>query len=114
MAGRSCAALKEDPALRDIPVIMVTVSPDRGIGLSLGAAEVLTKPVDRARLTALIDRLLGRDGAVLVVEDDAATRDTIRHTVDKLGLGLAEAENGRVAFGISPRTPRLRSSCSTS
>ena len=48
------SALKADADLRDIPVIMVTVLSDRGIGLSLGAVDVLTKPVDRARLTALI------------------------------------------------------------
>jgi CheY-like chemotaxis protein len=64
-------ALKADPDLCDIPVIIVTVAPERGIGLSLGAVEVLTKPVDRARLTALINRLVCRDGLVLVVEDDA-------------------------------------------
>ena len=56
----------------------MTVAPERGIGLSLGAAEVLTKPVDRARLTALINRLVCRDGPVLVVEDDADTRDMMR------------------------------------
>jgi DNA-binding response OmpR family regulator len=66
------SALKADADLRDIPVVMVTVAPERGIGLSLGAVEVLTKPVDRARLTALIHRLVRRDGPVLVVEDDIA------------------------------------------
>ena len=44
------SALKADVELRDIPVVMVTVVPDRGIGLSLGAVDVVTKPVDRARL----------------------------------------------------------------
>ena len=40
------SALKADPDLCDIPVIIVTMVPDRGIGLSLGAVDVLTKPVD--------------------------------------------------------------------
>jgi len=35
-------ALKADAELRDIPVIMVTVAPDRGIGLSLRSPFVLT------------------------------------------------------------------------
>ncbi|MGH9809276.1 MAG: ATP-binding response regulator, partial [Terriglobia bacterium] len=56
--------LKANPKLCDIPVIMVTVAPDRGIGLSLGAAEVMTKPVDRAELTSLLRRLLFLDGPV--------------------------------------------------
>ena len=68
------SALKADADLRDIPVIIVTMLSDRGIGLSLGAVDVLTKPVDRARLTALIHGLVRRDGPVLVVEDDAGAR----------------------------------------
>ena len=92
-------ALKADADLYDIPVIIVTMAPDRGIGLSLGAVDVLTKPVDRARLTALIHRLVRRDGPVLVVEDDADTREMMRHTIVKMGLAVAEAANGRRALG---------------
>jgi CheY-like chemotaxis protein len=91
-------ALKADPDLCDIPVIMVTVAPDRGIGLSLGAAEVMTKPVDRGELTSLLHQLLSRDGPILVVEDDLATRETVRHTIEKMGLTVAEVTNGRLAL----------------
>ena len=92
------SALKADPDLRDIPVIVVTVLSDRGIGLSLGAVDVLTKPVDRARLTALIHSLVRRDGPVLVVEDDAGARGVIRLTIEKMGLAVAEAADGRQAL----------------
>jgi signal transduction histidine kinase/DNA-binding response OmpR family regulator len=92
------SALKADANLRDIPVIIVTVLSDRGIGLSLGAVDVLTKPVDRTRLTALIHSLLRRDGPVLVVEDDAGAREMIRQTIEKMGLSVAEAVDGRRAL----------------
>ena len=92
------SALKADAELCDIPVVMVSVAPDRGIGLSLGAVDVLTKPVDRARLTALIHRLVRREGPVLVVEDDADTREMMRHTIEKLGLAVTETANGRRAL----------------
>ena len=92
------SVLKADADLADIPVIIVTMAPDRGIGLSLGAVDVLTKPVDRARLTALIHRLVRREGPVLVVEDDADTREMMRHTIQKMGLAVAEAVNGRRAL----------------
>jgi CheY-like chemotaxis protein len=92
------SALKADANLRDIPVIIVTVLSDRGIGLSLGAVDVLTKPVDRARLMALIHGLLRRDGPVLVVEDDASAREMIRQTIEKMGLSVAEAVDGRRAL----------------
>ena len=92
------SALKADADLRDIPVVIVTMLSDRGIGLSLGAVDVLTKPVDRARLTALIHSLVRRDGAVLVVEDDADARAMIGQTIEKMGLPAAEAVDGRRAL----------------
>src|ERR1700722_546534 len=98
-------ALKADPDLCDIPVIMVTVAPDRGIGLSLGAAEVMTKPVDRAELTALLRQLLSRDGPLLVVEDDLATRETVRNTIERMGLSVAEVTNGRLALDWLAKNP---------
>jgi signal transduction histidine kinase/CheY-like chemotaxis protein/HAMP domain-containing protein len=98
-------ALKADPDLCDIPVIMVTVAPDRGIGLSLGAAEVMTKPVDRGELTSLLRQLLSRDGPILVVEDDLATCETVRHTIEKMGLTVAEVTNGRLALAWLAENP---------
>ena len=98
-------ALKSDPDLCNIPVIMVTVAPDRGIGLSLGAAEVMTKPVDRAELTSLLRQLLSRNGPILVVEDDLATRETVRHTIEKMGLTVAEVTNGRLALSWLAENP---------
>ncbi len=98
-------ALKADPELCDIPVVMVTMLPDRGIGLSLGADEFVTKPVDRARLSTLLRRLVQRDGTVLLVEDDGASRALLRHMVEKLRLIPVEAENGRVALDWLEHNP---------
>jgi signal transduction histidine kinase/CheY-like chemotaxis protein len=92
------STLKGDPELCEIPVIMVTVAPERGIGLSLGAVEVLTKPVDRGQLTALLNRLVRRDGPVLIVEDDADTRAMMGNTVEKMGLAVEDTANGRLAL----------------
>ena len=98
-------ALKADPELCDIPVVMVTVLPDRGIGLSLGADEFVTKPVDRARLGALLRRLVRLGGTVLLVEDEAGSRALVRHTVERLGLTAVEAEDGRAALDWLERNP---------
>jgi CheY-like chemotaxis protein len=64
----------------------------------LGAVDVLTKPVDRARLTALINGLLRREGPVLVVEDDAGAREMMRQTIEKMSLPVIEAADGRLAL----------------
>jgi signal transduction histidine kinase/CheY-like chemotaxis protein/HAMP domain-containing protein len=98
-------ALKANPELCDIPVIMVTVAPDRGMGLSLGAAEVMTKPVDRADLISLLRSLLSRDGPILLVEDDPATRETVRNAIEKMGLAVAEVTNGRMALSWLAENP---------
>ena len=46
--------LKADPALSEIPVMMITIVGDKDIGYSLGAVEYLTKPVDRDKLRQLV------------------------------------------------------------
>lgn len=43
-------ALKADPETRDIPVVIVSISPDGASALRLGASGHLEKPVDRERL----------------------------------------------------------------
>ena len=54
----------------------------------------------------MIHRLVRREGPVLIVEDDADTRDMMRHTVEKLGLTVVEAANGRLALSwLSEHAP---------
>jgi CheY-like chemotaxis protein len=56
-------ALKADPELMDIPVIMLTITDERGKGLLLGAAEYLIKPVDSEQLINLIRTCMKRDSS---------------------------------------------------
>src|SRR5438309_5317813 len=52
--------LKTDPALADVPVIVVTVEAEPATALALGADDYLTKPIDRARLEIWLRRLAQR------------------------------------------------------
>src|ERR1700737_282807 len=57
VAGKS----RENPATRNIPVIMLTALDDRNakmLGLNAGAEDFLTKPVDRAELCVRVRNLL--------------------------------------------------------
>ncbi len=94
------AALKSDPVLAEIPVIMLTIVDDQNMGYSLGATEYLTKPVDRDRLAAVLKRHVGEviSRSVLLVEDDADIRDVTRRVLEQDGWSVVEAENGRVAL----------------
>jgi PAS domain S-box-containing protein len=93
------AALKNEPGLASIPVVMLTIMDERDLGFSLGAAEYLTKPIERAQLSAVLGRYRRAPGAgVLVVEDDPATRAVLRRSLEKEGWRVTEAENGRVGL----------------
>ena len=94
------AALRGDPELADIPVVMATIVDEHKHGMALGAAGYLTKPIDRDRLVDLIRRFRAPVGPtqVLVVEDDASQRERIRSWLEPQQWLLTEAENGSVAL----------------
>ncbi|MFQ5657206.1 MAG: response regulator, partial [Candidatus Methylomirabilales bacterium] len=103
-------ALKADPDLADIPVIMVTIGDDRDMGYALGAAEYLTKPVNWKRLAGLLQkyRCPHPPCPVLLVEDDADMRAMMGRMLEKGGWAVAVAENGRVALErMAERRPDL-------
>jgi PAS domain S-box-containing protein len=92
--------LKADPDLADIPVVMLTIVDNKNLGYALGAADYLTKPIQRDRLLAMLEKYChtAETTTVLVVEDDAGTREIIRRLLEKTGIQVVEAENGRVAL----------------
>jgi adenylate cyclase len=94
------AALKGDPALADIPVVIVTIVDEQRRGIALGAAGYLTKPIDRERLIEIVShlRVVGAPGTVLVVEDDEDERQLVRATLEARGWTVREAANGRLAL----------------
>jgi CheY-like chemotaxis protein len=94
------SSLKKDPNLKDIPVIMLSITDDRRLGYALGASEFLTKPIDQKELLPTIARhIRGKSAArILIVEDDEATRKIIRHAIDEKKWVVTEAENGRIGL----------------
>jgi signal transduction histidine kinase/CheY-like chemotaxis protein len=99
-------ALKSDLDLAATPIVIVTVLEDRGIAISLGAAEFLTKPVDRARLAATIRQHVYGSGVVLIVDDEPESRQIARRHLDRLGWEVAEAEDGESALLWLSQNPR--------
>jgi CheY-like chemotaxis protein len=92
--------LKSEPGTAGIPVVMVSGVEDRDIGLALGAADYLQKPVDREQLVATLRRFRGgsEPRPVLVVEDDEVTREVVCHALVADGWIVSEARNGREAL----------------
>jgi PAS domain S-box-containing protein len=95
--------LKNDPRTSKIPVIVVTIVDQPGVGTALGADEYLVKPVDKTTLLAAVERCLNSRGGVaparpiLVVEDDASTREMIEELLTTRGYSVITAADGAQA-----------------
>jgi signal transduction histidine kinase/DNA-binding response OmpR family regulator len=104
------AALKADPAVRGIPVVMLTMVDDPNRGFTLGAAGFATKPVNRGRLSRLLRKYssAGVAGGVLVVDHDDAARALLRAMLETEGWNVREAENGKAALArMEEERPQL-------
>ncbi|MEM7482358.1 MAG: response regulator [Acidobacteriota bacterium] len=94
------AELKSDAATAAIPVIMLSMMDNHDMGMTLGATEYLTKPVNRDQLIPLLHKLSGNGaaGRILIVEDDTETRSLMRRMLDSDGWAVDEAANGRIGL----------------
>ncbi len=93
------AAIKGDPELADIPVILLTIIDEKNRGFALGASEYLVKPVDRDKLIRVLRQLsTPAGGSVLVVDDDEISRAGLRNALQQAGWQVAEADNGQIAL----------------
>jgi signal transduction histidine kinase/CheY-like chemotaxis protein len=98
--------LKSDPKVAEIPVVLITMVDGRDMGKTLGAADYLPKPIDRERLSAVLRKYKCTTPPcpVLLVEDDAATRELMRRTLSAAGWTVREAANGRDALTMIQRS----------
>lgn len=93
------SSLKEDPSTAGIPVVMLTMVEDRPMGYALGAAEYLTKPVDKTRVLEAVARLVpGQAGDILLVEDEPMAAEIVRRTLESEGHACRHARHGREAL----------------
>ncbi len=101
-------SLKSDKELCEIPVILATILADRELGLSLGAVEYLTKPIDTRKLIRTIEACGGGNRDVLVIDDDQASRDFLRRILIKKDWRVHEASDGLRGIKLMKRLlPRL-------
>ena len=104
------SALKTDPELAEIPVVVVTIVDEKNLGYALGASDYLSKPIDRDRLVTVLNKHRGErlPSPVLIVEDDAPSREVLKRLMQKEGCLVHEAENGRVGLErVAQTQPKL-------
>ena len=88
--------LKNDPATKNIPAIIVTTIEDQQKGFALGADAYCVKPVDRQWLiTQLTDRTRPVDqGQVLIIDDEESSRYIVKTFLRETPYSVVEAVNG--------------------
>ena len=93
-------ALKADPELASIPVIMATFLDEKETGFALGATDFLTKPINRKQLAQLLQkyRCAHPPCPVLLVEDNKELRELFQRILEQEGWTVAQAENGRAGL----------------
>jgi len=95
--------LKRDPRTAQIPLIVVSIIDQPSMGALLGADEYLVKPVDKPTLLGAIARHITRQAirragrSILVVEDDAPTREFIAEMLSGQGFVVTTAADGAQA-----------------
>jgi PAS domain S-box-containing protein len=105
--------LRADPETRDIPVVVVSITDDRDLGLSAGAAAWLVKPVQRRQFIEALDRVMPNgkhDGKqlALVVDDDTEAVDLATDILRQRGFEVIQAFGGNEGLSLAlERLPSL-------
>src|SRR5262245_34238060 len=90
------AEVRDGPATRHLPIVVVTGIDDRAKGHALGADAYALKPVDRGWLPDTLKRLIEaqRSPRVLLIDDDEISRYLVRTRLAEARIAVQEASGG--------------------
>jgi signal transduction histidine kinase/DNA-binding response OmpR family regulator len=96
-------ALKADPVTAEIPVVVVSMLDERGMGFALGAAEYLVKPVSREHVLAALSRVgvLPEAGTLLVIDDDPLALELVTAVLEPRGWTVLSAGDGETGTAMA-------------
>ncbi len=96
--------LKNDPAMRHIPVHIMSVDDQDLNAFKKGAMGYLTKPISQEYLDNAfqkIEHFISQDiKSLLLVEDDVNSRMSVKKLLDGSDVQISEADNGRQALDL--------------
>lgn len=100
------SAIKADPKLAGIPIMICTVTDSHELALSHGITDYVAKPIDRTTFLRTTRRVLGLEhGEILVVDDDENHRTLVRRILVSAGFAVNEAKDGKEALAIVREAP---------
>lgn len=93
------------------PILFVSANDsldNRIRGFHLGSLEFISKPFTRGDIARAVDRVLRPVPAfagmtALIIDDNRSLRQMVRACLERSGLAIMEAENGREAFNLLQR-----------
>lgn len=101
------ARLKSDPAMSDIPVIVVSIlSPDETGSTGLELSGWVQKPLDERALAGVIERAFRKESRkpqLMLVEDDEDLASVIKASFERYGIQTIHARNGKEAIEMAGR-----------
>jgi CheY-like chemotaxis protein/signal transduction histidine kinase len=93
------AKLKMHPDLASAPVVIISIEEQRARGFALGASDYLVKPFEPEQLVRSVRRFVSpAAGEVLIVDDDAPTRELVSRQLRRVGFSTSEAKDGHDAL----------------
>ena len=100
--------LKDNPEVKDIPVVVASIVASEGRGRLLGAVDLLNKPIDRTHLLRVLWRnLVNRaEHRILVVDDDPGIHELVKAQLEPEGLDIHGVFSGQEALDeVARETP---------
>jgi CheY-like chemotaxis protein len=101
------ARIKKVPALRHVPVVIISIQADFTKGFALGAAAVMQKPVTRKELYGSLAQLglfapaEGQTLTVLVADDDPKAVELVAVRLSAIGASVLRASGGQEAIDLA-------------
>lgn len=105
---RVLQAMKADPQLAAIPVVVVSIVDNKPLGYRLGASDYLVKPVEPNNLIETLNGVIpgsesDHDDYILVVDDDQGVRELLIAALKQGGFQTRSAASGEIAFALSQK-----------
>ncbi len=99
--------LKQHPLCKDIPIVIISITDEKKLGFSLGAAGYFVKPVNREDLLETLSTIpmhrteTNRHPKVLMIDDDSTALDLIQVILDAEGYEIMKSLNGKEGIRLA-------------